>query len=121
MDDFVRVMVSIIAVLVLLFGYAILHTLVRMERRMQVQGNAIAHIQRSTSTTQSQLRSRLKSNEVQPIMDKPKAEQHYEGRGIKRVARGGKEDPASGESTPARIGSVKRRSYGGTSSNSAGS
>ena len=121
MSDFIGVMVSIVAVLVLLFGYSIVRTLARIERRIQVQGTAIATIQRSTSTTQSELRTRLRRGEVEPIMDRPKAEQHYAGTGAQRVARGGKEADAGGEGTAARIGQVKRRSYGGTSSNPPGS
>jgi hypothetical protein len=78
----------------------------------------VTSVQKSVSTTQSELRTRMKSDGVEPIMDKPKAKQHYEGRGIRRVARGGKEDEAGGESPPARISSVKRRSYGGTSGDS---
>jgi len=117
MSDFVAVMVVLIAVLIVFYGSAILHVLARIEQRQRVQGATLSTILSSTSTTQSQIRTRMSSPGVEPILDHPRAEQHYEGRGVKRVARGGKADPASGESTTARIGTVKHSSYGGTPSN----
>lgn len=120
--EFLTVLVIILIVLVLLFGYATMHLLNRIDQRLRVMGATIATIQRSTSTTQSELRTRLKDGTgVRPIVEKPKADQHYEGRGARRVARGGKTDDAGGEGTPARIGQVARRSYGGSSSNPPGS
>lgn len=115
MSDIVGFLVIAVAVVLILMSAAILQTLHKIEQKLSVQGSSLSTILRAINSTQNEVRNRRKSVGVEPILDKPKAAQHYEGRGIKRVARGGKTDPASGESATARIGEVKRRSYGGTS------
>lgn len=120
MNETVAALGIVIAVIMMLSLLSMLQALHRIEQKQADLETRLNTIIRAVSATQSEVRQRLKSDGVEPILDKPKAEQHYEGRGVKRVARGGKTDPASGESITARISSVKRRSYGGTSSNPPG-
>lgn len=115
MNDFVGFLAILACVFLTLSNYSIQKRLNRIEERQKVEVVHMTTVLRAVTSTQNNVRSRMKSDGVEPILDKPKAEQHYEQRGIKRVARGGKEDSASGEGTPARVGKVARRSYGGTS------
>lgn len=115
MNDFLMFLGIANLVYLALTGYALMKILKRIEDRQGVQGTYIRTILHSVTARQSDLRTHKDGAGVRPQLDRPKAEQHYEGRGIKRVARGGKADPAGGESSTARIGQVKRRSYGGTS------
>ena len=121
MNEAVAVLGLILAVIIMLSLLSMLQALHRIElKQTQLEGQ-YQTILRAVSSTQSDVRQRLHTVGVEPIMDRPKAEQHYEGRGVKRVARGGKTDPAGGEGTAARISSVKRRSYGGSEGKPPGS
>lgn len=120
MNDMVVFLFLLTMMIILLVGFGVLQLLHRIEQKLDVSILQLNNILRSVSATQSDVRQRFRSDGVEPIIDRPKAEQHYEGRGVKRTARGGKADPASGEGIAARISSVKRRSYGGTSGNPPG-
>ena len=119
--DWLLWVMLVVQIITLIFVLIIHDGVKYIWKKLEVVATHVVTILSSTSTTQSQLRTRLKSDGVEPIIEKPKARQHYEGSGVRRVARGGKETEAGGESPPARIGSVKRRSYGGTSGDTSGS
>lgn len=113
MDILMWVMLGILVIM--LFMVLLIHDGVKyIWRKLEKMDSSISAIEHSVTTTQGQLRTRIRSGETRAQMDpRPKVEQPYAGQGVQRTAPGTEEGTTSGESPAVRAVKIARVRIGG--------